>query len=24
VAQQIAEVLGGLAPGKKKTEPPKR
>ncbi len=24
VAQQIAEVLGGLAPGKKKIEPPKR
>jgi mRNA interferase RelE/StbE len=24
VAKQIAEVLGSLAPGKKKTEPPKR
>ena len=24
VAQQIAEVLGGIAPGKKRTEPPKR
>jgi mRNA-degrading endonuclease RelE of RelBE toxin-antitoxin system len=24
VAQQIAEVLGSLAPGKKKVEPPKR
>jgi mRNA interferase RelE/StbE len=24
VAQQIAEVLGGLAPGKEKIEPPKR